>query len=111
MPLTIIASFPARNWSRMSCWLALTLALDACPSFTMSVQRVSARTAAGEEMSDRSAPAPQKNGRNWNVPSSVPIAEKPRPCTSPCVVFAAASSRLAQSVGGWTPAAASLALS
>lgn len=46
----------------------------------------------------RSAPEPQNHGRNWKLPSSVPMPEKVMPLPPEAVTFASASVRLAQSV-------------
>src|SRR4051794_40962719 len=47
----------------------------AAPDLTQSVHSVSAATDCEESSAVRSASAPQNQGRNWNVPSSVPTAE------------------------------------
>jgi hypothetical protein len=53
------------------------------------------------------APEPQNHGRNWNEPSSVPIAEKVMPFLPAAFTFASAAVSDAQSltVAGSTLAA------
>ncbi len=103
-PFTIIAAFPAMNWSLMSAWVQVTTDLEADLESTRSFHSVSAWTACGESSCLRLAPAVQKKGSNWKLPSSVPTAENAMPYRLPLVSFPAATVSSSQVFGGCRPA-------
>src|SRR5690606_34833798 len=100
------ANSPVRNSSHaVFCELPIT-EFGAYPSSSQDVQSSSASTASGESSSVSSAPDPQNQGRNWNVPSSVPIPAKviPRcPASSTCCSAAVSESQSVMESGS-TPA-------
>ena len=65
---------------------------------SQSVHSVSAETACGESSLVSCAPEPQNQGRNWKLPSSVPIAEKVMPFLPAALTFASAAVSEAQSL-------------
>src|SRR5687768_13303279 len=75
VPFSAKANSPVRNSSHVVFWELLMTELGAVPSLTHDVHRASASTAWGESSWVSCAPAPQNHGRNWNDPSSVPMAE------------------------------------
>src|SRR6478735_6620563 len=109
VPFSPNAKSPVANSCHEVVWVLLITELGAYPFFTQSVQRVRAWTALAESSFFRSAPEPQNQGRNWKLPSSVPIAEKVMPFLPAAVTFCRASVRVLQSliVETSTPAASS----
>jgi hypothetical protein len=76
------------------------------------VHRFSAATPCAEDRSVRLAPAPQSQGSNWKLPSSVPMAENVMPVLPIAFTFARAAVNDAQFVivVGSTPAASRIFL-
>jgi hypothetical protein len=58
---------------------------------SQSVHNVNAATACGESSAVSCAPDPQNQGRNWKLPSSVPIAEKVIPFLPAAFTLASAA--------------------
>ena len=67
------------NSCQLVVWVLLMTELGAYPFFSQPVHKFSAETTCGESSWVSCAPEPQNQGRNWKLPSSVPIPEKVMP--------------------------------
>ncbi len=72
--------------------------LGAYPFFSQSVHSATAETPSGESSFVSRAPDPQNQGRNWKLPSSVPIAENVMPFLPAASTFSSAAVSEAQSL-------------
>jgi hypothetical protein len=86
------------NSCQLVVWVLLRTELGAYPFFIQSFQRARADTAWAESSSVSFAPEPQSQGRNWKLPSSVPIAEKVMPFLPALSTFSRAAVRDGQSL-------------
>ena len=84
----------------------------ASPFFNQSVHSATADTPCGESSLVSCAPEPQNQGRNWKLPSSVPMAENVMPFFPAAFTLpsAAVSDGQSLTVAMSTPAACSTAL-
>src|SRR3954447_19547748 len=112
VPFSANAYLPVANSCQLVVWVLLITEFGAYPFFSQSDHSDSAETAAGESSWVRCAPPPQNHGRNWKLPSSVPIAENVMPFLPAPFTLASASVSEDQSftVAGSTPAACSTGL-
>src|SRR3954462_9812601 len=88
-------------------WVLLITEFGARPFFTQLVQRSRAATPPVESSCVSLAPEPQNQGRNWKLPSSVPIPEKVMPFLPAALTLpsAAVSDGQSLTVAMSTPAA------
>jgi hypothetical protein len=106
VPFSPNANLPVANSCQLVVWVLLSTELGAYPCLSQSVQSVSACTPCAESSWVRPAPAPQNQGRNWKLPSSVPIAENVMPFWPAAFTFCRAAVSVVQSLtwAGSTPA-------
>src|SRR5260370_4623808 len=78
-PFMHIAAFCAINWVMASCCVQFRHSGESNPSLTKETRYCSALTPDGLSRVLRSAPACQRNGRNWNVPSSLFTSDIEKP--------------------------------
>src|SRR3954469_12798721 len=79
VPFSLNAYCPVANSCQLVVWVLVMTEFGAYPSFSQSVHRETAATAGAESSWVTLAPAPENHGRNWKLPSSVPIAENVMP--------------------------------
>src|SRR3954462_4992636 len=107
VPFSAKAKSPLANSCQLVVCVLLITELGAYPFFSQSLHSATADTPSAESSLVSCAPEPQNQGRNWKLPSSVPIAENvipflPAPLTLPS---AAVSDGQSLTVAMSTPAA------
>src|SRR6476646_3075906 len=107
VPFSPKAYSPVANSCQLVVWVFWMTELGAYPFLSQSDHSCSAETPSAESSFVRSAPDPQNQGRNWKLPSSVPIAEKVMPFFPAAFTLASAAVSDGQSV---TPAISTPAL-